>query len=193
MYVHTFAYVYIYISMHICMCMCGVSFLLSSCRDLCKAIRVASEIRPLVLIQTSVVIEWVANLSLPSRHHPLCRLHLPSALAILWDSLRGGWDLFLAPSGWVRRIQLSVVERVGISSVFSSSIRPGQFMTIGCGLTVSSPQILSAPLLAFLKKGGIVKAVSPWYCVAWKTLFSVRSSFRRRIYVVYPCLVSSVV
>jgi len=31
--------------------------------------RVASEIRPLVLIQISVVIEWVANSSLPSRHH----------------------------------------------------------------------------------------------------------------------------
>ena len=42
-----------------------------------------SEIRPLVLIQTSVVIEWVANSSLPSRHHPLCRVHLPSALAII--------------------------------------------------------------------------------------------------------------
>ena len=73
------------------------------CYPSCKAIRVASEIRPLVLIQTSVVIEWVANSSLPSRHHPLCLLHLPSALAILWDSIRGGWDLFLAPSGWVRR------------------------------------------------------------------------------------------
>jgi len=61
----------------------GVSFLLSSSRAFCKGIRVASEIRPLVLIQTSVVIEWVANSSLPSRHLPLCRLHLPSALAIL--------------------------------------------------------------------------------------------------------------
>ena len=57
---------------------------------------------------------------------------------------------------------------------------PGQLMTIGCGLTVSSPQILSVPLLAFLKKGGIVQAVSPWYCVAWKTLFSVRSSFQEK-------------
>jgi len=53
-------------------------------------------------------------------------------------------------------------------------------MTIGCGLTISSPQILSAPLLAFLKKGGIVKAVSPWYCVAWKTLFIVRSNFQEK-------------
>jgi len=49
---------------------------------------------------------------------------------------------------------------------FFMSVRPGQLMTIGCGLAVSSPQILSAPRLAFLKKGGIVKAVSPWYCVA---------------------------
>ena len=102
--------------------------------------------------------------------------------------------MFLAPSGWVRRIQLSVVERVRISSVFSLSVRPGQLMTIGCGLTVSSPQILSAPLLAFLKKGGIVKAVSPWYCVAWKTLFLVSEAIsRRRIYVVYPCLASAAV
>ena len=36
----------------------------------------------------------------------------------------------------------------------------------------------SAPLLAFLTKGGVVKAVSPWYCVAWKTLFIVRSNFQ---------------
>ena len=125
-----------------------------------------------------MVIEWVANLSLPSRHHPLCRLDLPSALAI--DSLREGWDLFLAPSGWVRRIQLSVVERVEISSVLSLSVRPGQLMTIGCGLAISSPQIVSVPLPAFLKKGEIVIAVSPWYCVAWKTLFSVRSNFQEK-------------
>ena len=78
----------------------------------CKAMRVASEIRPLELIQISVVIEWVANSSLPSRHHPLCWLHFPSALAINIDSFRETWDLFLAPSWWVRRIQLFVVERV---------------------------------------------------------------------------------
>ena len=126
-------------------------------------LRVASEIRPLVQIQISVVMEWVANLSLPSRHHPLCGLHFPSALAINKDSFRGGWDLFLAPSGWVRRIQLFVVERVLDSSVFSMSVRPGQLMTIGCALAITSPQVLSAPLLAFLKKGGVVKAVSPWY------------------------------
>ena len=127
----------------------GVSFLFSSSRASCKIIRVASEIRPLVLIHTSVVIEWVANSSLPSRHQPLCRLHLPSALAILCDSARGGWDLFLVPSGWVRRIQLSVEERVGISSVFSLWFRPGQLMTVGCGLEFVSPQILSVPLPAF--------------------------------------------
>jgi len=55
-----------------------------------------------------------------------------------------------------------------------------QLLTIGCVLVVSSPQILSAPLLAFLKKGGVVKAVSPWYCVAWNTLFSVRSNFQEK-------------
>jgi len=142
------------------------------------AIRVAFEIRPLVLIHTSVFIEWVANSSLPSRHQPLCRLHLPSALAILCDSPRGGCDLLLAPCGWVRRIQLSVVERVGISSVFSFSFRPGQLMTIGCGFAVFSPQILSVPLPAFWKKGGMVLASSPWYFVAWKTLFNVRSNFQ---------------
>jgi len=80
----------------------------------------------------------------------------------------------------VRRIQFSVVERVGIRSDFSMSVRPGQLMTIGCGLTVSSPQILSAPLLAFFKKWGVVKAVSPWYCVAWNTLLSVRSNFQEK-------------
>ena len=39
----------------------GVSFLLSSSRASCRAMRVTSEIRPLVLIQTSMVIEWVAT------------------------------------------------------------------------------------------------------------------------------------
>ena len=72
------------------------------------------------------------------------------------------------------------MERVGISSVFSLSARPGQLIIIGCGLAISSPQILSVPLLAFLKKGGIVIAVSPWYCVAWKTLLSVRSNFQEK-------------
>jgi len=144
------------------------------------AIRVASEIWPLVLIHTSVVIESVANSSFPSRHHPLCRLHLPSALAILCNSPRGCWDLLLTPCGWVRSIQLSVVERVGISSAFSLSLKVGQSMTVGCGVAVSSPQILSFPLPAFLKKGGMVRAVSPWYLVAWKTPFIVRNNFQEK-------------
>ena len=124
----------------------GVSFVLSSSRASCMAIRgVASGIWPLVLIHTSVVMECVANSSFPSRHHPLCRLHLPLALAILCDSPKGGWDLLLAPCRWVRRIQLSVMERVGISSTFSchSGLK---LMTIGCGVAVSFPQILSFPL-----------------------------------------------
>ena len=141
------------------------------------AILVVSGIWPLVLIHTSVVMECEANSSLPSRHHPLCRLHFPSALATLCDSLNGGWDLFLVPSGWVRRIQFSVVERVGISSAFSLSFSPGQLMTIGCGVTVSSPQILSCPLPASLKKGEMVMAVSPWYLVAWNFFFNVLDNF----------------
>jgi len=124
--------------------------------------------------------QCVANLSFPSRHHPLCLLHLPLALAILCDSPKGGWDLLLAPCGWVRRIQLSVVEMVGMSSAFSLSFRPGQFMTVGCGVAVSSPQILSFPLPASLKKGGMGKAVSPWYFLAWKTLFHVRNNFQEK-------------
>jgi len=152
----------------------------SSSRASCMAIWAASGIWPLVLIHTSVVMECVANSSLPSRHHPLCRLHFPSAQAILCDSLKGGWDLFLVLSGWVRRIQLSVMERVGISSAFSLSFRPGQLMIIGCGVFVSSPQILSFPLPASLKKGGMVMAVSPWYLVAWKTLFNVRNNFHEK-------------
>jgi len=89
----------------------GVSFVFSSSRASCMATRVASGIWPLVLIHTSVVMECEANSSLPSRHHPLCRLHFPSALATLCDSLNGGWDLFLVPSGWVRRIQLSIGDQ----------------------------------------------------------------------------------
>jgi len=123
-------------------------------------------------------VECVVNSSFPSRHHPLCRLFFLSALATNCDSLRGGWFLLLAPCGWVRRIQLSVVERVGISSAFSLSLSPGQFMTVGCGVEISSPQILSLPLSAFLKKSVMVMAVSPWYFVAWKTHFIVRSNFQ---------------
>jgi len=137
----------------------GVSFVLSSSRACCMAVRVASDILPLVLIHTSVVMECVANSFFPSRHHPLCRLHLPSALATVCNSLKGGWVLLLTPCGWVRSIQLSVVERVGISSNFSLSLRPGQFITVG--VAISSPQILSFPLPAFLKKGGMIRAVSP--------------------------------
>ena len=158
----------------------GVSFVFTSSRASCMAIRVTSEISPLVLIHTSVVMEYVANSSFPSRHHPLCRLHLPSALAILCDSRKGGWDLLLAPCGWVRRIQLSVVERVGMSSAVSLSFRPAQLMTVGCGVAVSSPQILSFPLPASLKKGVMVMAVSPWYLVAWKTLCNVRNNFQEK-------------
>jgi len=69
---------------------------------------------------------------------------------------------------------------VGISSAFSLSFRPGQLMTVGCGVAVSSPQILSFPLPASLKKGGMVMAVSPWYLVAWKTLFNVRNNFQEK-------------
>ena len=45
------------------------------------AVRVVSGIFPLVLIDTSVVMEHVANLSFPSRQQ-MCLLHLPSALYI---------------------------------------------------------------------------------------------------------------
>ena len=44
----------------------------------------------------------------------------------------------------------------------------------------SSSCILLEQGETFLKKGGIVKAVSPWYCVAWNTLFSVRSNFQQK-------------
>ena len=53
-------------------------------------------------------------------------------------------------------------------------------MTIGCGLAFTSLQILSVPVPAFLKKGGIVIAVSPWCFVAWKTLCRVRSNFEEK-------------
>ena len=109
---------------------------------------------------------------------PLCLLHLPSALAIHCASLKGGCVLLLAPSGWVRRIQLSVAVRVGIRSNFSFSSRPDQLMTVCCGVAISSPQILSLPLPTFLNKGGMVRAVSSWYLVAWKTSFTVRNIFQ---------------
>jgi hypothetical protein len=79
----------------------------------------------------------------------------------------------------VRRIQLSVAKRVGVSSNFSFKLlsRPDQLMTVGCGVAISSPQILSLPLIAFLKKGGMVRAVSPWYLVARKAPLTVRNNF----------------
>jgi len=84
--------------------------------------------------------------------------------------------LLLSPSGWVRWIQFAVVESGGISFCFSSSSKPDQFITICCGVEILSPQILSFPLPAFLKKGGMVRAMSPWYLVAWNTSFVARST-----------------
>jgi len=84
--------------------------------------------------------------------------------------------LLLVPSGWVRRIQLSVSERVGVKSNFSLSSMPDQLMTIGCGVAISYPQILSLPLIAFLKKG----AVPPWYLVARKAPLTVRNNFQEK-------------
>jgi len=51
-------------------------------------------------------------------------------------------------------------------------------MTVGCGVAISCPQILSLPLPAFLKKGGMLRAVSLWYLVALKTSFTVRNIFQ---------------
>ena len=53
-------------------------------------------------------------------------------------------------------------------------------MTIGCGVSVTSPQILSFPLPASLKKGEMVMAVSPWYLVAWKTIFNVLNNLHEK-------------
>ena len=112
-----------------------------------------------MLIHTSAVMECVASSSFPSRHQPLCLLFFPSALATNFASRRGGWGLLLSPSGWVRRMQFSVVERVGISCCFSSSSKPQHFITIGCRVEILSPQILSFPLPAISKKVEIVRAV----------------------------------
>ena len=144
----------------------GVCFVLSASRASCMAVRVISGIFPLVLIHTSVVKECVANSSFASRHQPLCLLHFPSALATSCASLKRSWALLLVPSGWMGRIQLSVAKRVAVRSNFSLSSRPYQLMTVGCRVAISSPQILSLTLIAFLKKGGMVR-VSPWYLVAW--------------------------
>jgi len=70
------------------------------------------------------------------------------------------------------------MERVDIRSSFSVSSKTDQLMTIGCGDGFFSPRILSFPLPAFLKKGGMVRAVSPWYLVAWKSSLTARSIFQ---------------
>jgi len=54
------------------------------------------------------------------------------------------------------------VERVGTvcsgegrdQFYFFLVVEPGRFITVGCGVVISSPQIPSFPLPAFLKKGG---------------------------------------
>jgi len=119
-----------------------------------------------VLVHTSVVMECEASSSFPSRHHPLCVLLFPSSRAISLDYRRGGRVLLLAPSGWVRRIQLSVDERIGFNCSRSVSFSPPQLTTIGCVVRAFSPQIFSSPLQALLKNGGMVRAVSPWNEVA---------------------------
>jgi hypothetical protein len=139
----------------------GVSFVLSASRASCMAVRVLSGILLLVLIHTSVVIECVANSSFPSHHQPLCLLYLLLALSTICASLKEGWVLLFVPNGWVRRIQLSVAVRAWIRSRFSLSLRPDQLLTVGCGVAISSPQILSLSLPAFLRKGGMVRSVSP--------------------------------
>jgi len=141
-------------------------------------IRVAFGILLFVFIHTSVVMECVSSSSFPSQHQPLCLLFFLLNLATNFASRNGGWVLLLSPNIWVRRIQFSVVERVGISCCFSSPSKPDQFITIGCGVEILSPQIFSFPLPAFLKKGGMVRAVSPWYLVAWNTSFIARSTFQ---------------
>ena len=122
--------------------------------------RVASGILPFVLIHTSVVMECVVSSSFPFRYQPLCQLFFSSAFATSFASRKVGRGLSLSPSIWMRRIQLSVVERVGISFCFSSPFRPAQFSTIDYGVEFLSPQILSFPLPVFLKEGGMVMAVS---------------------------------
>jgi len=122
--------------------------------------------------------DCVASLSFPSSYQPLYLVFSPSALATNFASRKGGRGLLLSPSGWLRRIQVSVVDRVGISCCFSPSFRPAQFITIGCGIGILFPQILLFPLQAFLKKGGMVRAVSPWYLVAWNTSLAARNTFQ---------------
>ena len=78
----------------------------------------------------------------------------------------------------VRRIQLSVAEGMGINCCFSSPFRPAQLITTGCGVELLFPNILSFPLTAFLKKGEMVRAVSPWYLVAWNTSFAAGNTFQ---------------
>jgi len=104
--------------------------------------------------------ECVVSSSFPFRYQPLCQLFFSSAFATSFASRKVGRVLSLSPSIWMRRIQLSVVERVGISFCFSSPFRPAQFSTIDYGVEFLSPQILSFPLPVFLKEGGMVMAVS---------------------------------
>ena len=120
----------------------------------------------------------MASLSFPSRYQPLYLVFSPSALATNFASRKGGRGLLFSPSLWLRRIQFPVFERVGIICCFSSLFRPAQFITIGCGVGILPSKILLFPLSAFLKKSGLVRAVSPWYMVAWNTSFGARNTFQ---------------
>jgi len=156
----------------------GVSFEFSTPMASWIVVRVASGILPTVLLHTSVTMESMASSSFPSRHQPLCLLFSPSILATSFASRKGSRVSLLSPSGWVQRIQLSVVERMGINCCFSSPFRFAQSITIGCGVEVFFPNILSFHLPAFLIKGRIIRSVSPWYLVAWLSSFAARSTFQ---------------
>jgi len=175
----------------------GVSFVLSCSRASCMAVRVASDIWPLVLIHTSVVMECVTNSSFPSRHHPLCRLHLPSALATICDSLKGGLSFVACPL-WMGEEDQVVCCGEGRDQFLVVEAQPMYDHWLWSRDFFSPDSFLSSSCVfeeGWDGKGGI-RAVSPWYLVAWKTPFIVRNNFQEKDLCFFPlssfnCRVSS--
>jgi len=99
--------------------------------------------------------------ALSSPCHLLCLLGFPSAIATFFALQKEGQAIILFPRGWARRIQVSDVVRRVSNCCCSVLFKHPQFIAVGCKVATISPQILVVPLPALLKKGEMVRAVSP--------------------------------
>ena len=80
----------------------------------------------------------------------------------------------------MRRIQVSdVVKRVS-NCCCSVLFKHPQLIAVGCKVATISPKIFVVPLPALLKKGEMVRAVSPSNVVALKISFASRDTLHKK-------------